>query len=121
MGWFFNCCEKLEYINLGILMNKSDAKKIAETIIFEQVQEMFDNAKKQIGDWSEVSAVNKGMTKGASWNILRHGLKPEIINQPLALKNMIWEFGDYLDESLKIKKPSKKKDRLVVHHEDPVF
>jgi hypothetical protein len=103
-------------------MNKTNAKKMAETITFNQVKEMFDNAKAQITDWSEVSAVNKGMTKGAAWNILKHGVKPEIINQPLALKNMIWEFGDYyLPELLKINKPSKKQIKLDVHHQEPVF
>lgn len=102
-------------------MNKSDAKKIAETITFEQVQEMFNNAKEQITDWSEVSAVNKGMTKGTAWNILKHGVKPEIVNQPLTLKNMVWEFGDYLPESLKIKKPNKKQTKIDVHHQEPIF
>lgn len=102
-------------------MNKSNAKKIAETITFAQVQDMFDNAKENITDWSEVSAVNKGMTKGVAWNILKHGVKPEIVNQPLALKNMIWEFGDYLPEKLKIKNPSKKQTKLDVHHQEPIF
>jgi len=102
-------------------MNKSNAKKIAETITFEQVQEMFNNAKENITDWSEISAVNKGMTKGVAWNILKHGVKPEIVNKPLALKNMIWEFGDYLPESLKVKTPIKSRIQFDVHHQEPVF
>lgn len=102
-------------------MNKSDAKKIAETITFEQVEEMFNNAKVSITNWEEVSAVNKGMTKGVAWNILKHGVKPEIVKQPLALKNMIWEFGDYLPVELKVKKKSKKQAKLNVYHEAPVF
>jgi hypothetical protein len=102
-------------------MNKSDAKKIAETITFEQVKEMFNNAKANINNWEEISAVNKGMTKGAAWNILKHGVKPEIVNQPLALKNMIWEFGDHLPEHLKVKKISKKKAQAICFHQEPIF
>jgi hypothetical protein len=103
------------------MMNKTNAKKISEIITFSQVQEMLNNAQERITDWSEVSAVNKSMTKGTAWNILKHGAKPEIIHQPLALKNIIWEFGDYLPESIKIKKPNKKKSRLNVHHQEPIF
>ena len=102
-------------------MNKSDAKKIAETITFEQVEEMFNNAKEGITDWEEVSAVNKGITKGVAWNILKQGVNPGIVKQPLALKNMILEFGDYLPDELKIKKKSKKQVKLNIHHEAPVF
>ena len=102
-------------------MNKSDAKKIAETITFDQVEEMFNNAKANITNWEEVSAVNKGMTKGAAWNILKHGVKPEIVNQPLALKNMIWEFGDHLPENLKIKKIRKNKTQTGFFHQKPIF
>ena len=102
-------------------MNKSDAKKIAETITFDQVEEMFNNAKANITNWEEVSAVNKGMTKGAAWNILKHGVKPEIVNQPLALKNMIWEFGDHLPEHLKIKKIRKNKTQTGFFHQKPIF
>lgn len=102
-------------------MNKSDAKKIAETITFSQLQEMFNNAKENITDWTVVSNVNKQMTKGTAWNILFKGLNPEIIVQKLAVKNMIWEFGDYLPEELKIKKPVKQVSSLKLTHQDPRF
>lgn len=102
-------------------MNKTNARKIAETITFEQLTKMFDNAKTNIKDWTEVSAVNKGMTKGTVWNILYKGLNPEIMNQPLALKNMIWEFGDHLEVSLKIKKLIKKNHHVNVTHQEPKF
>lgn len=51
-------------------MNKNDARKIAETITNEEIQEMFNKAKIEIRDWTKVSNVNKGMTKGVAWNIL---------------------------------------------------
>ena len=51
-------------------MNRIDARKIAETITNEQLQQMFETAKAKITDWTKVSSVNKGMTKGVSWNIL---------------------------------------------------
>ena len=42
------------------------------------------------------------------------GLRPTIIT------NMIWAFGDYLDESLKPAKASRPKPSEV-YHEQPVF
>ena len=51
-------------------MNRTDAKLIAEKITNEELAEMFANAKANITDWTKVSSVNKGMSKGAAWNIL---------------------------------------------------
>ena len=102
-------------------MNRTHAKIIAETITYEQLVAMFDSAQENVKNWREVSAVNKGMTKGLSWNILKKGLTPNIITQKHAVKNMIWEFGDYLPESLKIKKVSKKQGQIDAAHQDPVF
>tara|TARA_R110002096_G_scaffold56262_1_gene143837 strand:- start:281 stop:589 length:309 start_codon:yes stop_codon:yes gene_type:complete len=102
-------------------MNKTDAKKIAETITFSQLQEMFNNAKANITDWTVVSNVNKQMTKGTAWNILFKGLNPEITLHKLAIKNMIWEFGDHLPEELKIKKQTKEKSIVNLTHQEPRF
>lgn len=102
-------------------MNKLNAKKIAETITFNQLQEMFNNAKENITDWTKVSSVNKNLTIGTTWNILFVGLKPEILRQPLALKNMIWEFGDYLPNDLKVKIQVSKKQNIKVTHQEPKF
>jgi len=102
-------------------MNKSDAKKIAETITFSQLQEMFNNAKENITDWTVVSNINKQMTKGTAWNILFVGLKLETMLYPMAIKNMIWEFGDYLPSNLKIQKKSNDKSTVIVTHQDPRF
>ena len=103
-------------------MNKTDAKKIAETITFSQLQEMFNNAKDNIIDWRAVSNVNNRMTKGYCWNILFPASRNKgIINQKSALKNMIWEFGDHLPEELKIKKQTKEKSTVSVEHQQPRF
>jgi hypothetical protein len=40
---------------------------------------MFDLAKNNIEDWSKVSIVNKGMTKGTAWNILASDLMLRIV------------------------------------------
>jgi len=102
-------------------MNKTTAKKIAETITFEQLSTMFDNAKSEIVNWREVSTVNRYMTKGAAWNILIKGVRPDIMHQPIALKNMIWEFGDYLDVDLQVKSKQKIKSDVEVFHQEPDF
>jgi hypothetical protein len=97
-------------------MNKSDARKIAETITTEQLKNMFRNAKENIVDWERVSSVNKGMTIGTSWNILT---KCVDTSSNLAKSNMIREFGDYLDQSMR---PVKRKKKVVQHsvcHQEP--
>ena len=102
-------------------MNKTNAKKIAETITFVQLQDMFNNAKENITDWTVTSAVNKQMSKGTAWNILFVSLKPETMTHPMAIKNMIWEFGDHLPEQLKIKKQTKVSRHVDVTHQEPNF
>ncbi|WP_434706870.1 hypothetical protein M1D68_16180 [Pseudomonas sp. R4-84] len=103
-------------------MNKADAKRIAETITIDQLETMFERAKTGITNWEQVSAVNPGMTKGTAWNILSAGLKS--VGGPrtraLAITNMIWEFGDFLDDSLK---PAKKKRQPAAapYHQQPNF
>jgi hypothetical protein len=100
-------------------MNKNDARKIAETITNEQLQAMFDRAKSGIKDWERVSAVNKGMTKGAAWNILAANFDASKTWGVLAKKNMVWEFGDFLPDELK---PSKSKRPIQVPvHQSPKF
>jgi hypothetical protein len=100
-------------------MNKNDARKIAETITNEQLKEMFDNAKANISDWTKVSSVNKGLTKGVGWNILAKNFDVNKDYNILAKTNMVREFGEFLPEELK---PNKKirRFKLPVHH-DPIF
>lgn len=100
-------------------MNKNNAKKIAQIITSEQLQEMFNAAKIGVKDWTKVSAVNKGMTKGVSWNILAKDFDISINHHIMAKVNMIREFGEFLPEDLKIKKQIKKFQAPI--HQEPKF
>jgi len=100
-------------------MNRQDSKKIAETITNEQILEMFNSAKENIKDWVKVSNVNKGMTKGTSWNILAKNFDVTIKHHILAKINMIREFGEFLPEELKIKK--QKRILPTPIHQEPKF
>lgn len=101
-------------------MNKADARRIAETVTPEQLESMFERAKVGITDWEQVSVVNPGMTKGTAWNILRGALTSSGARRHLAVTNMVREFGDFLDESLK---PANKVrgPAPTPYHQDPIF
>jgi hypothetical protein len=100
-------------------MNRPDAKKIALTITNEQIQEMFNQAKNGIKDWTKVSVVNKGLTKGTAWNVLAKDFDVTKKHHELAKINMVREFGEFLPEELKIKKQAKSYSKTV--HQDPQF
>lgn len=102
-------------------MNRRDARKIAEDVTSEQLSDMFKRAKLGVRDWSAVSSVNPYFTKGKSWNILypvfmsgRRLVKPAVIN-------MVHEFGDFLEESLKPVKPARRIFSVTPVHEEPNF
>ncbi len=100
-------------------MNRADAKKIAEVITNQQLQTMFNKAKANITDWNVRSNVNKGMSKGAAWNILASKFDIEYNYHILAKINMVREFGEYLPDELK---PIKKKKELgPFFHQEPKF
>lgn len=101
-------------------MNRKDARKIAETITNEQIQQMFEAAKAEIIDWTAVSSVNKGITKGVGWNILAKDFDVAANYHILAKTNMIREFGEFLPDELKPKKKVKKKQPPPTH-QDPEF
>lgn len=101
-------------------MKRSDAKKIAETITNQQLFEMLQAAKEGITDWRKVSSCNKGFTKGSAWNVLAKGFDPSNQNIHFVYKtNLIHEFGDFLPDSLKIKKPAINYPEPS--HKDPDF
>jgi len=100
-------------------MNRNDARKIAETITNEQLQKMFETAKAKITDWTKVSNVNKGLTKGIGWNILAKDFDVNAKHRILAKINMIREFGEFLPDELKPKK--KIKPFSPPTHQDPQF
>lgn len=98
-------------------MNRSDAKKIAQTITNEQLYEMFKSSKEGIKDWTKNSIVNKTMTKGAAWNILTKDFSIDKNYHILAKINMVREFGEFLPDSLKIKKQKITYPSSPVHKE----
>lgn len=98
-------------------MNRPTARKIAETASNKDIKNMFLNVKKNFKNWNDVSRVNKGMTKGAVWNILTKGFS-EDFNHILAKTNMIHEFGDFLDPDL-IPKKDEKKEKIEAVHQLP--
>lgn len=100
-------------------MNRNYAKKIAENITNQQLQDMLNQAKTNIKDWTKVSTVNKGMTKGTAWNILAKDFNINEKYHILAKINMIREFGEYLPDELKIKKKSKVSLNPI--HQNPQF
>ena len=102
-------------------MNRTEANRIAEIITNEQLKEMFDNAKGQITDWTKVSLVNKGMSKGAAWNILGKDFTVDYNYSIWAKSNMIREFGFYLPESLKPKKVLHFANAPSIIHQEPIF
>lgn len=102
-------------------MNRKLAKEIAQTITNEQIQQMFNNAKSGIIDWTKTSTVNKGMTKGAAWNILAKDFNIETDHYILGKVNMIREFGEFLPDELKPIKTMKTKFKNPTIHQDPIF
>lgn len=100
-------------------MNRSNAKKIAETITNQELSDMFEAAKLGITDWTKVSNVNKGMSKGVAWNILAKDFNVDGVHHILAKINMVREFVEFLPNNLK---PSKKVKQIVpVVHQEPKF
>jgi hypothetical protein len=102
-------------------MNRKTARSIAEKITNTDIKQMFDNAKVGVKDWKKVSAVNKGMTKGAAWNILAKDFDVNFNYNILAKTNMVREFGNFLPETLKPKKIFKEKLYTDPTHQDPDF
>jgi hypothetical protein len=105
-------------------MNKTDARRIAETITEEQLAQMFDNAKAAIIDWKQPSKVNPTMSLGVAWNIyypcLVKRMRPIVL--PHVKTNMVWLFGDYLPDDLKPdRKSNNRKPAVDVFHQEPIF
>jgi hypothetical protein len=100
-------------------MNRSDARRIAETITNDQLRQMFDNAKIGVKNWTETSICNLGFTKGVAWNILAKDFDVNHKYHILAKTNMVREFGEFLPDGLKPVK-IKKTIKPPIHF-DPIF
>ena len=98
-------------------MNRKHASELAETITNEQINQMFNNAKVGVKDWTETSIVNKGVTKGVAWNVLAKNFDLEYNYHTLGKMNMIREFGEFLPSELKPKKKRKQQVTRPIHEE----
>ena len=102
-------------------MKRSDARKLAEIVTNDQLQQMFNNAKEGVKDWTKVSSCNISFTKGVAWNILEKDFDINHSYHILAKTNMIREFGEFLPGELKQKVARNKKPLIVPVHHDPIF
>lgn len=100
-------------------MKRHEARRIAEHITNDQLQQMLDSAKAGVKDWTKVSAVNKSLTKGAAWNVLAKDFDVNHSYNILAKTNMVREFGEFLPDELKPTRSSKP-NRVPIHQE-PIF
>ena len=98
-------------------MNRADAKKIAAIVTNAELETMFRLAKMNIQDWTKISNVNKGMTKGTAWNILAADFNVDTEYHSLAKYNMIREFGEYLPAYLKPERKTRTIPTNIVHQE----
>lgn len=104
-------------------MNRRKARILAEKVSNETLEIMFKNAKKGIKDWKKVSNVNKGATKGYSWNLFAHRFDVNQEHHILAKTNMIREFGEYLPKNfLQDNLPKNQKSNSIeLMHQQPKF
>ena len=103
-------------------MNRAKAKELSETITNAQIKEMLEKAKIYIKDWTRVSDVNKGLTKGAAWNMFAKDFD-ENIDYPSCTKlNIIREFGNFLPSDLLYPRKDKKFHQPTPPvHQEPIF
>lgn len=102
-------------------ITKKEALEIAHNISNDNLETMFMNAMEGIEEWGETSYVNKGMTKGTSWNILAQNFDPEEKYGYSAKCNMVREFGNFLPEDLRVKNPPESIFKVNVIHQEPNF
>jgi hypothetical protein len=101
-------------------MQRNEAREIALKITNEQLKQMFINAKNSIMDWTKVSSINKGMSKGVAWNILAKDFDINKKYQYLAKLNMVREFSEFLPVELKPVKKTKRPEVNIIH-QNPDF
>jgi len=100
-------------------MDRYEAKNLAQTATPEQIEEMFRRAQSKIKDWHRRSRVNKGMTIGATFNLMtKFNYRRDNVSV-LAKTNAIWDFGEYFPGGEELK--GKTKDLPEPYHEEPKF
>lgn len=101
-------------------MTRHEAMNLADKITNEQLLQMFKSAKENIKNWTEPSKVNRGLTKGAAWNVLAKDFNVNKDHILIIKYNMIREFGKYLPDELK---PMREKRTIQCNpsHQEPNF
>ena len=100
-------------------MKTYKARIIAEVITNEQLLQMLETAKTGVKDWKQVSNINKGITKGAAWNIIATSFDVNKKHTQILKLNMIREFGEFLPKELIPK--DKKNVNIKPIHQEPIF
>lgn len=100
-----------------------EARELADKITQEELNQMFESAKFGIKDWTKVSRINKGMSKGALWNILYGALRetPVKLLSGLAKRNMVFEFQEFLPKNLIPDNKIRNNTHIEIIHQDPIF
>lgn len=105
-------------------MNKTYANNLCRIIKNDDVFNMLKNAKLGIKDWKAASKINPIFSKGIAWNILAAHFDVNKIYGKLILRDILWEFGDfleikpYMEPYIKKRKP---KRNVKTYHEEPDF
>jgi hypothetical protein len=97
-------------------MNRSEAKKLAETAKPEEIVEMLTEARKQIKNWKAPAHINPALSRGAIFNILS-ACDPATMHH-YAKINAIAEFGEFLPNFTR--KNKRIFDKPIPSHQDPV-
>ncbi len=97
-------------------MDSKRAEHLSKKLTNLQILEMLKTARKEIVNWKVRSCVNRGITKGACWNILARDYDPHRRDNYLINKNLIWEFGDFLPKNIRFENKLKEP-----FHQEPDF
>ncbi len=92
--------------------NKYESKLLADIVTPNDIKAMFENAKYRVNDWTAVSSVNKGITKGLAYNVLKFVWNGETQHKT-GITNAIREFGEYL--------PTEVLDTIIRKHKQIAF
>ena len=103
------------------MMNKTEARYIAETITNEEIETMISVAKDSIKDWTARSIVNKSFSKGLAWNILANAFDVNHKYHKIAKVNFLREYGEYLPKELRVTPSRPKTVPPEIQHAEPIF
>lgn len=96
-------------------MRKEEAKRLAERVTTSELKQMLFNAKRDIKNWTDPSRSNKGISRGAAFNIFAKCVDTK---SKLAITNMLVEFGEHLPNYTPVDKI--KKDVVKPTHQEPI-